>query len=131
MVERNLHSNKQYGYKKDYSTEMLLVKIVDQLLMECDNKNPTLLLLLDLSAAFDTVDQNKLLKILHNEIGIRGKALEWFASYLTNRSQRVKIMNSYSSSSKTWMNELFLRLDSSKTKILIMCPTSMKPNLHI
>ena len=77
MVERNLHSNKQYGYKKDHSTEMLFVKIVDELLMACDNKKPTLLLLLDLSAAFDTVDQNKLLKILHHEIGIRGKAFEW------------------------------------------------------
>ena len=96
MDERNLHSNKQYGYKKDHSTEMLLVKIVDELLMECDNKNPTLILLLDLSAAFDTVDQNKLLKILYHEIGIRGKAFEWFTSYLTNRSQ-FKIENSYSS----------------------------------
>ena len=199
MVERNLHSNKQYGYKKDHSTEVLLVKIVDELLMECDNKNPTLLLLLDLSAAFDTVDQNKLLEILHHEIGIRGKACEWFTSYLTIRSQRVKIENSYSSidmlqfgvpqgsvlgpvlfniytrsfyrcvesegfkvegfaddhqlrkpfsplfqvgtlgkniekcfgAIKTWMDEFFLRLNSSKTKILIMCPISMKPDLHI
>ena len=98
MVERNLHSNKQYGYKKVHSTERRLVKIVDELLMEYDNKNPTLLLLLDLSAAFDTVDQNKLLKILHHEIGIRGKAFEWFTSYLTNSSQRVEIENSYSSS---------------------------------
>ena len=97
MVERNLHSNKQYGCKKDHSTEMLLLKIVDELLMECDNNNPTLILLLDLSAAFDTIDQNKLLKILHHEIGIRGKAFEWFTSYLANRSQRVKIENSYSS----------------------------------
>ena len=48
-------------------------------------------MLLDLSAAFDTVDHEKLLKILLNEIGICGQALNWFRSYLTGRCQRVRI----------------------------------------
>jgi hypothetical protein len=51
---------------------------------------------LDLSAAFDTVDQEKLLKILDVELGIRGIALEWFRSFLCGRTQRVKIGDSYS-----------------------------------
>ena len=54
-------------------------------------------MLLDLSAAFDTVDQSKLLDTLHTEIGITDKALKWFESFLTNRTQRVKIENVYSS----------------------------------
>ena len=70
MKENNLHSNKQYGYKKGHSTEMFSVKIVNDLLAACDNKTPTLLMLLDLSAAFGTVDQLKLQKILDSEIGI-------------------------------------------------------------
>ena len=52
--------------------------------------------MLDLSAAFDTVDQTKLLGILQDEIGIRGIALGWFKSFLLNRSQKVKIGDSCS-----------------------------------
>ena len=51
---------------------------------------------LDLSAAFDTVDQERLLKILHDDIGIRGVALKWFRSYLCGRTQKVKIGDVYS-----------------------------------
>ena len=53
----------------------MLVKIVNDLLIACDRKIPTVLMLLYLSAALDTVDQNKLVNILHDEIGIRGKVL--------------------------------------------------------
>ena len=53
-------------------------------------------MMLDLSAAFDTVDQSKLLKILQHEIGIEGSALKWFESYLKGRTQKVKINESYS-----------------------------------
>ena len=65
MTTNKLHSNKQYGYKKGHSTEMLLVKIFNELLVECDKKTPTILMLLDLSAAFDTADQSKLLDTPH------------------------------------------------------------------
>ena len=49
------------------------------------------MILLDLSAAFDTVDINKLLVILDKELGIRGTALKWFESFLVGRKQRVRI----------------------------------------
>ena len=48
-------------------------------------------MILDLSAAFDTVEHKKLLKILYHEIGIRGKALKWFQSFLTGRFQRTRL----------------------------------------
>ena len=77
---------------------MLLVNMVNNLLTAFDNKFAMVLLLLDLSAAFDTVDQDKLLHILHYEIGITGTTYKWFESFLKGHSQKVKINNSYSES---------------------------------
>ena len=96
MDQNNLQCSNQYGYKSEHSTEMLMTKVTNDLLLACDRKTPTLLMFLDLSAAFDTVDQEKLLKILDEELGIRGTALTWFKSFLQGRTQRVKIGDSYS-----------------------------------
>ena len=90
MTIHNLHCDNQFGYKKHHSTELLLLKIVNNLLLACDDNMPTVVLLLDLSAAFDTVDHSKLLNMLYYEIGIRGTAYNWCKSFLTNRKFRVK-----------------------------------------
>ena len=147
----------------------------------------------------DTVDQSKLLDILHNEIGIRGVPLQWFKSFLVGRTQKVKIGASYSSADtldfgvaqgsilgpklfniytrsfpgtiqsiaysvegyadghqiskqfspmfqvatlgknlnqcfqeiSLWMNKHFLKLNSSKTKILVIAPPSVKNDIII
>ena len=97
-LERNqLHANNQFGYKKNHSMEYLLLKILDKLLMNCDNNMPSVVLLLDLSAAFDTVDHQKLLDVLRYDIVITGTVYKWFKSFLTKRSFKVKIGDSYSS----------------------------------
>ena len=57
--------------------------------MNMDSQCVTLLVLLDRSAAFHTVDHEVLLNRLHTSFGVRGLALQWFASYLSNRFQRV------------------------------------------
>ena len=97
MSINNLHTHSQFGYKKGHSTETLLLNLMDELYSACDQQIPSILMLLDLSAAFDTVDQDKLLSILETEIGIEGTALKWFNSFLKGRMQKVKINNEYSS----------------------------------
>ena len=66
-----------------------------------DNGKVTALTLLDLSAAFDTIDHNILIKHLSMWFGISGTALSWFSSYLTDRCQRVKITNCFSAAPPT------------------------------
>ena len=52
--------------------------------------------MIDVSAAFDTVEHQSLLTRFHNEFGIRGKALQWLHSYLSDRKQKVAINSSHS-----------------------------------
>ena len=96
MQSNNLETDNQYGYKKGHSTETILVKITNDILIASDKKTATVLLLLDLSAAFDTVDIDRLLSILSSELGIRGTALKWFCSFLKNRTMRVKVNDAFS-----------------------------------
>ena len=63
MTYNDLLIHQQHGYKEGHSSETLLLKVVNDLLKACDNQQPTIVMLLDLSAAFDTVDQTKLLDI--------------------------------------------------------------------
>ena len=96
MSLNKLHSKFQHGYKVFHGCETLLLKLVNDVLIGFDSNSGTILLLIDLSAAFDTVDIAKLLDILEKDIGITGFALKWFKSFLTGRTQRVKIENSLS-----------------------------------
>lgn len=96
MVKNDLLTAKNYAYRKEHSTELLLLKVVNDLYQSFDQNMPSVVVLLDLSAAFDTVDHNKLLEILEKEIGVTGTALRWFESFLKGRTQRVKIGSTYS-----------------------------------
>ena len=91
MDTNRLNCKNQHGYKDCHCTEMLLAKVTNDLLLGADKKTPTVLMFLDLSAAFDTVDHEKLLSILESEIGVKGVALKWFCSFLKGRTQRVKV----------------------------------------
>ena len=91
FLHNNLHSDHQFGYKKQHSTETFLLKITDNLLNSCDKNMDSVVLLLDLSAAIDTVDHQKLLHMLQYDYGIVGTALKWFKSFLTGRTFKVKV----------------------------------------
>ena len=79
------------AYRKSHSTETALVKIVNDILLDMNRQHASLLVLLDLSAAFDTVGHTILLRRLETSFGVTGDALKWIASYLSARSQRVMI----------------------------------------
>ncbi len=86
-----LYDDLQSAYRQLHSTETALLRVKNDILMEMDKQKVVLLLLLDLSAAFDTIDHTILLNRLEKRCGISGTALKWFASYLSKRKQFVKV----------------------------------------
>ena len=81
----------QSEYRPKHSTETALLKILNDLLLVVDSKHCVTLLLLDMSAAFDTVNHNILLHRLENSFGITGSVNTWLRSYFTERYQCVNI----------------------------------------
>ena len=88
ILRNNLHEQFQSAYKPNHSTETALMLVQNDILMSLDNKIGVVLIMLDLSAAFDTVDHSLLLGRMRSG-GITGIVHRWFASYLTSMTQSV------------------------------------------
>ena len=88
----------QYAYKRNHSTETALIRVHNDIAMAIDQHNSVILVLLNLSAAFDTVDHGILFSRLSNRFGITGTVLEWFRSYLSDRTQFVQVNGACSAS---------------------------------
>ncbi|KAK3545874.1 hypothetical protein QTP70_016449 [Hemibagrus guttatus] len=88
LMQNNLHDPNQSGFKAAHSTETALLAVTEKLHSARSAKLSSVLILLDLSAAFDTVNHKTLLSTLRS-LGICGTAWEWFASYLDGRSYQV------------------------------------------
>ena len=91
MITNNLFPQLQSTYRSHHSPEPALLKATNDLLMNMDKGHVSLLLLLDLSAAFNTVDHGILLQSLQKKLSVCVTALFWFKSYLEGRSQRICI----------------------------------------
>ena len=91
MTINGLHLELQSAYKKHHSTESVLLKVKNDMLLNMDAQRVTLLVLLDLRAAFDTVRHNILLDRLRPRLGVTDQALNRFTSYLSDRAQRVAV----------------------------------------
>ena len=90
LEEHNRLTSHQSGNKCKHSTESVHLLVTDHILNAIDEKKVTILVLLDLSKAFDSIDHDRLLHKLQN-CGISSNTLEWFRSYLTGRMQAVRI----------------------------------------
>uniref|UniRef100_A0A669DV26 Reverse transcriptase domain-containing protein n=1 Tax=Oreochromis niloticus TaxID=8128 RepID=A0A669DV26_ORENI len=98
LESQNIFEVFQSGFKTLHSTETALLRVFNDILLTADSGKSVLLVLLDLTAAFDTVDHNILIYRLEHHVGIRGTALEWFKSYLSDRSFSVSLGKFHSSS---------------------------------
>ena len=86
----------QFGFRKDHSTYLALMCLMDKLIKCLENGEHVVGVFLDFSKAFDTVDHDILMTKLYH-YGIRDNALNWFKSYLSNREQFVTYNKSKSS----------------------------------
>ncbi|HSN24164.1 MAG TPA: reverse transcriptase domain-containing protein, partial [Methylomicrobium sp.] len=81
----------QSAYRRGHSTETALLRLLNDVYTAADNKTRSLLVLLDLSSAFDTIDISTLIRRVENTYGITGTALQWLQSYVNKRSQFVSV----------------------------------------
>ncbi len=79
------------AYKQFHSTETTLIKVKNDLLLAMDRSEVSILILLDLSVAFDTINHKILLDDLSTRFGVKDKTIDWIKSYLSGRTQAVKI----------------------------------------
>ncbi len=86
LKDHNILEVFQSGFKTLHSTESALLKVFNDILLATDAGDCVILVLLDLTAAFDTVDHEILISRLEQWVGIKGIALQWFRSYLKGRT---------------------------------------------
>ena len=96
-ISNGLNEVFQSAYKAGHSTETALLCVQNDIIQMAEEHDNAALVLLDLSAAFDTVDHNLLLQRLKSSFGIDDVALMWFKQYLTSRTQQVILNGSKSS----------------------------------
>ena len=77
----SLHAKHQSPYKTGHSCETALLKICNDIFWRMEKKDIHLLIMLDLSAAFDTVSHKVLIDLFEKQFGVSGTALEWLQNY--------------------------------------------------
>ena len=102
LRDNDVEESLQSAYKTFHSTETALVKVHNDIVSAIDDQSYVILILLDLSAAFNTVDHKILRQRLSCCFGINGKALCWFKSYHENRKQVVNVKGAISCSKDLW-----------------------------
>ena len=93
LNSHNLYNTCQSAYRPGHSTETALLKVVNDLLLSPSKGNISVLALLDISSAFDTIGHPILVHRLHTDFGSTYAVLQWFSSYLTGRTHCVSLSN--------------------------------------
>ena len=99
LNQHNFFSNKQYGFRKNRNTQDAIINLVTHIYSALDNDKNAFCVFLDLKKAFDTVSIDILINKLNNA-GFRGLSGALLRDYLTDRTQKVKINNTYSDPQK-------------------------------
>ena len=93
LNSHNLYNTYQSAYRPGHSTETALLIVVNDLFLSLNKGNISVLALLDLCSAFDTIDHPILVHRLHAVFGFNDTVLQWFSSYLTDRTHYVSLSN--------------------------------------
>ena len=93
LNSHNLYNTCQSAYRSGHNTETALLKVVYDLFLSLNKGNISVLALLDFSSAFDTIDHPILVHRLHTDFGSTDTILQWFSSYLTDRTHYVSPSN--------------------------------------
>ena len=93
LNSHNLYNTCQSAYRPGHSTETALLKVVNDLFLSPNKGNIYVLALLDSSSAFDTIDHAILVHRLHTDFGFTDTVIQWFSSYLTDRTHYVSLSN--------------------------------------
>ena len=93
LNSHNLYNTCQSAYRPGHSTETALLKVVNDLFLSLNKGNISVIALLDFSSAFDTIDHTILVHRLHTDFGFTDTVLQWFSSYLTDRTHFVSLSN--------------------------------------
>ena len=91
LQENHIADDMQSAYRRYHSTETALLKVHSDIVSAMDQGSVAILLMLDMSAAFDTINHDILLHRLEETFGITGAALDWMTSHFHERTQRVLI----------------------------------------
>src|SRR6218665_632161 len=97
LEQSGLLPSMQSGFRAHHSTETALLSLLSDICIAMDKSHVTLLALFDASSAFDMVDHEILLQHLETSFGLSGSPLNWFRSYLSDRSQMVVLGDTRSS----------------------------------
>ena len=93
LNSHNLYNTCQSAYRPDHSTETALLKVVSDLFLSLSKGNKCVLALLDFSSAFDTIYHSIHAHRLHADFRFTDTVLQWFSSYLTDRTHYVSLSN--------------------------------------
>lgn len=91
LSQHCLYGKYQSAYRKSHSTETALLRIQNDVLLALDKRKDVILVMLDLSAAFDTIDHSILLNRLQKRFGFDDVVLAWVKSFLCGRFQKVMV----------------------------------------
>ena len=86
----------QSAYRRFHSTETALLRVCNDILLSLDSRQEVVLVLLNVSSVFNTIEHDVLLDRLCSRYGVKGTTLSWFRSFLVNLTQSVRTGESFS-----------------------------------